>query len=100
MGVHPVRAGDRGVIIGAGGNRRDRRRLRPRKTVLPPRRQLAVPVYDGGCTRLIHKIDVKALARRKRDARVSIRPDEAECSGWFAVDRESSGAGSESKLNG
>jgi hypothetical protein len=47
-------------------------------------RQLAVPVHDGGCARLIHKIDMKALAGRERHARVSVRPDETEYSGRFA----------------
>jgi hypothetical protein len=60
----------------------------------------AVPVHDGGCARLIHKIDVKALAGRERDARVSVRPDEAEHSSRFAVDGESPGAGSQAKLSG
>jgi hypothetical protein len=100
MGVHPVRAGDRRVIIGAGLTLRDRRRLRPGKAVLPPGWQLAVPVYKGGCTRLINKIDVKALAWRERNARVSVRPDEAEYSSRFAVDGKSSGARSQAKPGG
>jgi hypothetical protein len=57
-------------------------------------------VYKGGCTRLINKIDVKALAWRERDARVSVRPDEAECSSRFAVDGKSSGARRQAKPGG
>jgi len=57
-------------------------------------------VDDGGCAGLIHKIDVKVLAGRERDARFSVRPDEAEYSGRFAVDGQSSGAGSQAKLGG
>jgi hypothetical protein len=52
--------------------------LRPGKAVLPPRRQLAVPMHEGGSARLIHKIDVKALAGRECDARGSVRPGEAK----------------------
>jgi len=48
----------------------------------------------------INKINVKALARRERDARVSVRPDEAEYSSRFAVDGESSGARSQAKPGG
>src|ERR1700692_2492152 len=68
--------------------------------LLLPRRQLAVPVDDGGCTCLIHKIDVKALAGRECDARFCVRPDQAEYSCRFAVDVEGSGAGSQAKLGG
>jgi hypothetical protein len=59
-----------------------------------------VPVYDGGRAGLIHEIDVKALAGRKRDARFSVRPDKAEYSRRFAVDGEGSGAGSQANLSG
>jgi hypothetical protein len=55
---------------------------------------------DGRSVGLIHEIDMKALARRERDARVSVRPDEAEHSRRFAVDGKGSGAGSQAKLGG
>jgi hypothetical protein len=55
-------------------------------------------VHDGGRAGLIHEIDVKALARRERDARFSVRPDKGEYSCRFAVDVEISGAGSQAKL--
>jgi hypothetical protein len=55
-----MRASDRRIIIRVGITRRDRRCLRPGKAVLLPGRQLAVPVDDGRCTGLIHKIEVKA----------------------------------------
>src|SRR5882757_6900329 len=93
MGMHPVRASDRRIVIRAGVTRRDRWRLRPGKAVLLPRRQLAVPVHDGGRAGLIHEIDVKALARSERDARFSVRPDKPEYPRRFAVDVESPGAG-------
>ncbi len=100
MRVHPERASDRRIIIGVGVTRWDRRRLRPGKAVLRPGRQLAVPMYDGGCAGLIHEIDVKALAGRERDARFSVRPDKAECSRRFAVDGEGPGARGQAKLSG
>src|SRR6266850_1198504 len=100
MRMHPVRAGDRRIVIRAGVTRRDRRRLRPGKAVLRPGRQLAMPVDDGGCGGLIHEIDVKALAGRERDARFSVRPDKAEYSRRFAVDGERSDPGSKAKLRG
>jgi hypothetical protein len=56
-----------------------------------------VPMDDGRSVGLIHEIDVKSLARRERDARVSVRPDEAEYSRRFAVDVEGSGAGGQAK---
>ena len=59
-----------------------------------------MPVDDGGCTGLIHKIDVKALAGRECDARFCVRLDQAEYSCRFAVDVEGSGAGSQAKLGG
>ena len=43
---------------------------------------------------------MKALAWRERDARVSVRPDEAEYSSRFAVDGKSSGARSQAKPGG
>jgi hypothetical protein len=95
-----MRASDRRIIIRVGITRRDRRCLRPGKAVLLPGRQLAVPVDDGRCTGLIHKIEVKALAGRKRNARFSVRPDKAEYSRRFAVNGESSGAGSQAKRSG
>src|SRR6266436_6619064 len=100
MRVHPERASDRRIIIGGGITRRDRRRLRPGKAVLRPGRQLAVPVDNGGWAGSIHEIDVKALARRERDARFSVRPDKAEYSRRFAVNGERSDAGSKAKLSG
>jgi hypothetical protein len=57
-------------------------------------------VDHGGCAGLIDEIDVKALARRERDAGVSVRPDEAEYSRRFAVDGQGSGAGGQAKLAG
>ena len=59
-----------------------------------------MPVDHGGCAGLIDEIDVKALARRERDTRFSVRPDQAEYSRRFAVDGEGSGAGSKAKLSG
>jgi hypothetical protein len=100
MRVHPERAWDRRIIIRVGVARRDRRRLRPGKAVLRPGRQLAMPVDDRGCAGPIHEINVKALARRERDARFSARPDKAEYTRRFAIDGESSGAGSQAQLSG
>ena len=57
-------------------------------------------MHEGGSARLIHKIDVKALAGRECDAGVSVRPDEAEYFDRFAVNDESSGAGSQAKRSG
>src|SRR2546428_10272542 len=100
MRVHPERASDRRIVIGVGITHRDRRRLRPGKAVLRPGRQLAVPVDNGGCAGSIPEIDVKALAGRERDARVSVRPDKAEYSRRFTVDVERSDAGSKAKVSG
>ena len=97
MGVHPVSPRDRHIVIGLRGTRCDRRRLRPGKAVLPPRRQLAVPMHEGGSARLIYKIDVKAFAGRERDAGVSIRSSEPEYPSWFAIDGEGPGAGGQTK---
>jgi hypothetical protein len=57
-------------------------------------------VNDGGCSGPIHEIDVKALAGRERNARVTIRPNKAEYPGRFAIDVESPGGGSQAKLSG
>ncbi len=100
MGVHPVRACDRRIVIGARATRGDQRRLGPGKAVLCPGRQLAMPVDNGGCAGLIHEIDVKALAWRERDARFSVWPDKPEHSRRLAVDVEGSGAGGQAKLSG
>ena len=97
MRVHPERAHKRRIIIGSGIARRDRRRLRPRKAVLHPGRQLAVPVDDGGCVGPIHEINVKALIGRERNARFSVRPQKGEYSRRFAVDGEGSGSRSQAK---
>jgi len=43
---------------------------------------------------------MKALAGSERDARLSVRPDQAEYSGRFAIDSKSSGAGCEAKPGG
>jgi hypothetical protein len=55
---------------------------------------------DGRCGGLVHEIDVKALAGRERNARITVRPNKTEDAGRFAVDVESSGGGSQAKLSG
>jgi hypothetical protein len=49
-------------------------------------------MHERGSARLVHKIDVKALAGRERDARVAVRPNEAKYARRFAIDGEGSGA--------
>jgi hypothetical protein len=57
-------------------------------------------VDDGGCINLIYEIDMKALARRKRDARFPVWPDKTENSCGFAIDVEGSGTGGQAKRSG
>src|ERR1700730_15635912 len=99
MRVHPVRASDRLIVIGVGITWRDRRRLRPGKAVLLPGWQLAVPMDDGGRARLIHKVKIKSLPGRERDARFFVRPNKAKYSRRLAIDVEGSGPGSQAKLS-
>src|SRR5882672_9404242 len=47
MRMHPVRAGNRSVVISLNSAVRDRRGLRPSETVLRPRRELPMPVDKG-----------------------------------------------------
>jgi len=57
-------------------------------------------VDDGGCAGLIHEIDVKVLAGREREARLSVRSDKAEHARRLAVDGEGSGVGRQAKFGG
>jgi hypothetical protein len=97
MGVHPVRAGNRRIVIGLSVTRRDRRRLRPGKPVLLPGWQLAVPVNNGGRAGAIDEIDTKALAGRECDPGFSVRPHKAEYPRRFAVDDKGSDVRSQPK---
>jgi len=56
-------------------------------------------VHDGGSARPIHKIDVKALAGRERDARVSVRARRGRrLAAALPLTGEGPGAGSQAKL--
>jgi hypothetical protein len=88
MRVHPMGARQRHEAVAAGRPGGDRRRLRPGKSVVFPRRRLPVPVDDGRHLGRIDEIDAEALARPQRDAGLAAGADEPEHARRLAVDVE------------
>jgi hypothetical protein len=88
MRVHPVGARQRHEIVPAGRTGGERRRLRPRKSVVLPRRRLSVPVDDGRHLGCVDEIEAEAFARPQRDPGLAARTDEPIDARRLAVDIE------------
>src|SRR5258705_3380244 len=84
MRMHPVRAGNRSIVIGLNRAIRDRRGLRPGEAILRPGRQLPMPMDDGGCASLIDELHAKPLAGGEAKAPTSIRTYKTEDPCWPA----------------
>src|SRR5882672_2879410 len=99
MRMHPVRAGNRSIVIGLNRAIRDRRGLRPGEAILRPGRQLPMPMDDGGCASLIDELHAKPLAGGEANARTSIRTYKPEDLGWPAIHLEHACSGDEPLRN-
>ena len=99
MRMHPVRAGNRSIVISLNGAVCERWGLRPRETILRPGRKLPMPVDEGRCASLIDEVHAKPLAARAANAWASIRAAKFEDLGWPAVHLEHACAGDEMLRN-
>src|SRR6185369_10113049 len=85
MRVHPVRAGDRSIVISLNSAVRDRRGLRPGEAVLRPRWKLPMPVDKGSCAGFVGKIHAESFACSKANTRTPVGACQPEDFGWSAV---------------
>ena len=85
MRVHPVRAGNRSIVIRLNSAVRDRRGLRPGEAVLRPRWKLPMPVDKGSCAGFVGKIHAESFACSKANTGTPVGACQPEDFGWSAV---------------
>ncbi len=95
MRMHPVRAGDRRIVVALHRAVRDRRGLRPRESILRPRRQLPMPVDERARAGFVGQCDAEPFVGGEADAGPSVRTDQSEDLGRPSVDLDHARSGDE-----
>src|SRR4029077_13965086 len=88
MRVHPIGARDRSIVIGLNRAIRDWRRLRPRKAILSPWRELPMPMNERVRAGFIGKLHLKSLACGEANSGNSVWTRKPEDLGRSAIHLE------------
>src|ERR1700722_13274532 len=85
MRVHPVRTGNRSIVVRLNGAVCDRWGLRPGETILCPGWELSMPMDKRAGAGFVDEIYAETLARGKANAGLPVGTCQPEDLGWPAV---------------